>query len=563
MNIKTNPSPQQKLPIGLSDFSRLRQGGFYYVDKTRFIREIIDSSAQVLLLPRPRRFGKTLNLSMLRYFFERSGEDRQSLFRGLEIENTKAFEVFGRYPVIWLTFKELKGRSWDSVFSGIAKILKEEFLRHAGLMDSKKLTPIEKTQFLDYLNGKDHGNYVNALRDLSRLLHRHHGARPVILIDEYDTPVHAGYSAGYYDDIITFMRTFLGGGLKDNEHLQKGVLTGVLRVAKESVFSDLNNLDVHTLLDFRFNSAFGFTEDEVKRLLGDQDISNHFETVSRWYDGYRFGGRVIYNPWSVLKFADGDPEKPKPYWVNTASTEMIDALATRGGEEVREEIGLLLEGKAIQKPVFESIVIRDLEKRDDLLWSFLLFSGYLKYTGEPDRHNLYCLMIPNEEVRLVYEDMVQRWFDTRTRAETITALLKALTQGSVEDFEDLLTHVVETVLSSHDTAGPEPERFYHAFVLGLLVWLEGEYEVRSNRESGLGRYDVMLTPHDRNRRGVIMEFKRVDTRRKETPEQAIEKAKTQIKTRKYAAELEAAGVKDILTLAIVFRGKEVWVEEAV
>ncbi|MDM8538629.1 AAA family ATPase [Desulfobacterales bacterium HSG17] len=316
----------------------------------------------------------------------------------------------------------------------------------------------------------------------------------VILIDEYDTPIHAGYTGGYYEQIISFMRNFLSSGLKDNSYLFKGVLTGILRVAKESVFSGLNNLGAYTILDKEFNTSFGFTEPEVINLLKDYAISNRYNDVASWYNGYVFGGEIIYNPWSVLQFAHRKPKIPSPYWVNTANTGMIDTLATKGGREVKDEIGCLLEGKTISRSVYESIVMKDIEKRDDLLWSFLLFSGYLKTVGDKGQRNTYNLAIPNREVRYIYEEMIIRWFGEKIESSRIETLLNSLIKGNIDDFEYLLADIVEKVLSFHDTGGTEPEKFYHAFVLGLLVWLEDRYEVKSNRESGLGRYDVVLIP---------------------------------------------------------------------
>ncbi|WP_275950252.1 AAA family ATPase [Desulfonema limicola] len=405
-------------------------------------------------------------------------------------------------------------------------------------------------------------DYNDALKKLSMYLGRCYNMPVVILIDEYDTPIHAGYAKGYYEEIISFMRNFLSGGLKDNTYLFKGVLTGILRVAKESVFSGLNNLGVYTLLDKEFNTFFGFTEPETANLLKDYDLSNRFNEVSSWYNGYNFGGKVIYNPWSILQFTHRKPKIPSPYWVNTADTGMIDSLATKGGREVKEEIGYLLEGKSIVKPVYESIVIYDLEKRDDLLWSFLLFSGYLKTAGEKGQKNTYQLAIPNREVRYIYEEMIIRWFGEKIESSRIETLLNSLIKGNIDDFEYLLADIVEKVLSFHDTEGRESEKFYHAFILGLLVWLEDRYEVKSNRESGLGRYDAVLIPKDRTKIGIIMEFKKVNERKKETPEQTLKKAMEQIEKKKYTAELKAAGIKDIIKIAIAFKGKELWLEHS-
>ncbi|QTA79783.1 AAA ATPase-like domain-containing protein [Desulfonema limicola] len=554
----------KKLPIGLSDFKELIENDYYYIDKTKYIKDIINSSSKILLLPRPRRFGKTLNLSMLKYFFDKSLENHKELFKGLEIEKHEEFELYqGKYPVIFMTFKDVKHSQWEACFSSIKTAVKKEYSRHRYLLETDTLYPEDKIYFQNILSSelKETG-CDQALYNLSEYLHRHYNEKVMILIDEYDTPIHAAYTSGYYNKLIEFIRNFLSAGLKDNTYLFKGVLTGILRVAKESVFSGLNNLGVYTLLDKEFNTFFGFTEPEAAELLKDYDLSNRYNDVSAWYKGYNFGGEVIYNPWSILQFTHRKPKIPSPYWVNTADTGMIDSLATKGGREVKEEIGYLLEGKSVAKPVYESIVLYDLEKRDDLLWSFLLFSGYLKTAGEKGQKNTYQLAIPNREVRYIYEEMIIRWFGEKIESSRIETLLNSLIKGNIDDFEYLLADIVEKVLSFHDTGGTEPEKFYHAFILGLLVWLEDRYEVKSNRESGLGRYDAALIPKDRTKIGIIMEFKKVNERKNETPEQTLKKAMEQIENKKYAAELEAAGIKDIIKIAVAFKGKELWLEHS-
>lgn len=554
-------TPDTRVPIGQSDFKNLIEGNFYYVDKTLLIRELIRSPAEVLLFPRPRRFGKTLNLSMLRYFLEKSKQDSSSLFRHTAIFNTDIFQQYqGRYPVIWLTFKDIRERNWEQCQGKLKDLISDLVIRLVPHRDSdvtdNKFAPLYRIR----QRKAEMYEYENALKYLSEYLHLAMGEKVVILADEYDTPVHAAYENGYYEEMIAFLRNFLGSGLKDNPYLFKGVITGILRVARESVFSGLNNLRVYPLTEKAFNAFFGFTDEEVKEILDHCGITCRYDEVCRWYNGYLFGGTVIYNPWSVLNFADSQPDIPRPYWINTASTEMIDRLVTRSGRELREEIGLLLEGHTVRKPVYDSVVMRDLEKRDELLWSFLLFSGYLKPVKQID-YEKWDLAVPNQEVRIIYTELVKTWFSVNTESTKVETILNALQKGDLEVFEYMLADMVKRVLSVHDTGGPEPEKFYHAFVLGLLVWLEGEYEVRSNREAGLGRFDVMLLPFDRSRCGIVLEFKKVNERRKETPEQALEKAVKQMEERKYAAELEAAGVKRILKLAVAFQGKELWVRQ--
>ncbi|QTA81702.1 AAA ATPase-like domain-containing protein [Desulfonema limicola] len=548
----------KKLPIGLSDFKELIENDYYYIDKTKYIKDIIKSSSKILLLPRPRRFGKTLNLSMLKYFFDKSLENHKELFKGLEIEKHDVFELHqGKYPVIFLTFKDVKHSQWEACFSSIKTAVKKEYSRHRYLLETDTLYPEDKTYFQDILSSelKETG-CDQALYNLSEYLHRHYNEKVIILIDEYDTPIHAAYTYGYYNKLIEFIRNFLSAGLKDNSFLFKGVLTGILRVANESVFSGLNNLGVYTLLDKEFNTFFGFTEPETARVLKDYDLSNRFNEVSSWYNGYNFGGEIIYNPWSILQFTHRNPDFPAPYWVNTADTGMIDRLATGEGRELKEEIGQLLEGNTIIKPVYDSIVMKDLETGENLIWSFLLFSGYLKTVKNMD-FETWELKVPNEEVRYIYRNMIRVWFDRKVRSASLEEMTKALQEGDIKLFEIMLRKVVIQVMSYHDLAG-EPEKVYHALVLGMLVWMSFAYEIRSNRESGYGRYDIMMKPRDLKKHGIIIEFKMIDEEK--TPEHTLKKAMEQIEKRKYAAELEAAGVKEIIKIAVAFKGKELWLE---
>jgi len=556
MKNKITAKEKRRLPIGISSFKKLRENDYYYIDKTHFIRDIIDASAEALLLPRPRRFGKTLNLNMLRYFFEKNEKDRSGLFDGLIIRNDEVFaEHQGRYPVIYLTFKDMKGRNWEDLYEGLCKVISEEIERHVKELNIDCLSVTDRNYFKSLIELKgSKRSFEDSLRILCEALNRCHNKRVVILIDEYDTPLHAGYTNGYYDNVVSFMRNFLSGGLKDNEHLFKGVITGILRVAKESIFSGLNNLGVYTLLQEEFNTAFGFTDDEVKSLLNDCNIIERYDEVSLWYNGYLFSEEIIYNPWSVLNYVASKSKRPRPYWINTASTEIIDNLVTRGGRCLREEIGQLLENKPITKPVYENIVMRDLEKRDDLVWSFMLFSGYLKVAEQVDDET-YRLQIPNREVRIIYRNMIRTWFAEKIESNRLEEMLTALENGDMKLFERILRMIVLQIMSYHDL-GSESEKVYHALVLGMMVWLSSRYTIRSNRESGYGRYDLMLKPNDPARSGIIIEFKRVYDNEK--PEQVLSQALKQIEEKRYTAELEDAGIKEALKIAIAFRGKELW-----
>ena len=554
-----NKQSKQPLAIGQSDFREFRKARAYYVDKSLLIRELLECSFQVVLLPRPRRFGKTLNLSMLRYFFEKHEEARRTLFDGLAIRDDAVFEQHqGVYPVIYITLKDVKNPQWAECLNNIQGVIYETFAYHRYLLHSDILFPEEKIYFQKIIEGSaEKTDYEQALKKLSDYLLRYHKTRVIILIDEYDTPILSGYTHGYYDEVISFMRNFLSGGLKDNASLFKGVLTGILRVAKESIFSGLNNLGVYTLLVQEFNRAFGFREDDVRDLLGFYGLFDRYKEVAYWYNGYLFGGTVIYNPWSVLSYVASKDHQPRGYWINTGGTEILEQLVTRGGRELREELGQLIEGQTITKPIYDNIILRDIEKRENLVWSFLVFSGYLKTVESVDEEQ-YVLAIPNREVQLIYRDIIRIWFEEKVDLRRLEDMLTALQKGDIQIFERLLRRIVLEVMSYHDLAG-EAEKVYQALVLGMLVWLSGSYDIRTNRESGYGRYDILLKPKTSDKLGIIIEFKQVFE--DEKPETVLERAFQQIRDKHYVTELEAAGVTDILQLAVAFRGKEIWLKE--
>ena len=383
------------------------------------------------------------------------------------------------------------------------------------------------------------------------------------MIDEYDTPIQAGYVNGYYAEVVGFMRSFLSAGLKDNSHLEKGVLTGIMRVAKESIFSGLNNLGVFTLLRPEFSAAFGLTEAEVGQALRDFNLESRYENVRNWYNGYVFGDRIVYNPWSIINYLNSADKEFRPYWLNTSDNTIIEQLLTRGGKELQAELESLIKGDSVETTIDENIVFAEIEHRDDLLWSFLLFGGYLKYVGkrEFNKRWLYQLQIPNREVSYIYDHLVEQWFKKRLENKKLKMMLAALTGGDMETFEELFAELVENTFSFLDPGGRDAEKVYQAFAIGLLVWLSGDYEVKSNQESGLGRYDVMLIPRNQRAAGIIIEFKKVNTKRGETRDRAFAKAFQQIEEKKYAGALLERGIQEIRKLAIVFKGKQVWVKE--
>ncbi len=553
-----------RFPIGISDFRKLREGSYHYVDKTPLIEAVLSAGAEVLLMPRPRRFGKTLNLSMLRYFLEKSPEDRTALFAGLAVASSElARPHFQRYPVVFLTFKDVKASSWKGCLDGIANVVSDAYREHASVLTDGQVDAADAALFAAIRERRATStDLAIALRLLSRLLAQHHGERVVILLDEYDTPIHAGYAKGYYDEAIAFFRDFLSGGFKDNEHLWKGVLTGILRVAKESLFSGLNNIAVYSILRSEMASYFGFTEPEVRGLveaLGRPDLQ---DGIRAFYNGYVFGREAIYNPWSVLCYLDSADKDLLPFWIDTSSNDLVRDLLLTGPRGVQSELEALLAGGTIDEPVEENIVLRDVTADSGAVWSFLLFTGYLKAVevSVVEGERWAKLAVPNAEVAIALRKMTQGWFASQVGgAEALREMLAALLRGDGPTVERYLSQMVKVNLSYFDTGGPAPERFYHGLVVGLLAGLGPRYEVRSNRESGFGRCDVMVLPREAGKPGVVMELKRVEGEAGETVEKAVEAALKQIRGRDYAAELRARGAAPIHEVAAVFDGKRAYV----
>ncbi len=576
----------KKIAVGESDFKNLITGNYYYVDKSLFIKEIIDRGETVILIPRPRRFGKTLNISMLKYFYDccpeglplvpdtlapdskpvTPGNNYKSLFASLAIASAggEYLEKMGQHPVIFLTFKNIKEPDWENCLDKIKSLIQEEYLKHDYLLAANWLKPAEQDYFKKIIDLKGTmGDYENSLKKLLIFLNRYYGQKAVILIDEYDAPVHAGFTNQYYKEIIGFMRNFLCGGLKDTgQYLEKGVITGIMRIAQESIFSGLNNPGVFTLLSEEFNDKFGFTEKEVETILTDFDVMDRYDDVQRWYNGYNFGGRIIYNPWSITNFLASTGKELKPYWINTSDNEIVETLLSREGKELKEEMEQLLRGESIEKVIEENIVFKDICLRDNLLWSFLLMGGYLKQSAKrPDddgERTYYLLTIPNKEVRVTYKAIVENYFSSKIENKKLEIMLKALVEGDIVLFEEMLQKVVAAVFSYHDLSG-EPEKVYHALVAGLLTWISNTHEIKSNRESGYGRYDIMIIPKDVSQWGYVMEFKK--TGKNESVKSAVKSALKQIEEKKYQAELVQRGIKKVKQLAVVFKGKEVTVKE--
>ena len=554
----------KKLPIGKSDFKSIIQDNFYYIDKTNFISEIIDNSADVVLLPRPRRFGKTLNLTMTKYFFDVE-EDNRELFDNLNIsKNQDAMAHCGKYPIIYITFKDVKESSFEKSINKIYSLIRQEFGKH------KK----EILKIIDTINDEDKRNYyeivqaeakseqyTNSFKLLSKLLTIIYNQKCIILIDEYDTPIQTGFLQGYYEEIKEFFKTFIGAVLKDNDvNVYKAVLTGILRISKESIFSDLNNIEVYTLLNSQFSDKFGFTTNEVTKLLADYNLIEQFEEVNRWYNGYCIGGTTIFNPWSLLNFSNR--KEFDVYWANTSSNGIIRTLV-ENSEDFRSDLKQLLNGESLERVINPNITFkdRDFNFKEEMLYSFLFFSGYLKYTAKEfvEGEHICQLSIVNQECHYIFKKIISNWISDSFSNRKLRLLLKSLIEGDLDIFEELFSEFIRDTMSFYDTA-KSIESVYHAFFLGLLVNL-GDYEVISNEESGYGRVDIMiLHKKDKKRLALVIELKKI--RMKETKDSALESAIKQIGDMEYIAKVQKRGYNNILSFGVVFDGKRVWAKEA-
>ncbi len=553
----------KRLPIGISNFKRVITDNNYFVDKSLIIQELINSNAQITLLPRPRRFGKTLNLSMLRYFFE-NREKSEELFKDLAIYQTEEFrEHLNRYPVIFLSFKDIKSSSFEASYSKLYSLIQEEFMRHFEEIDIDSLNFLNRLNYMNILEGKaTQQNIENSLILLSKLLSERYNQPVVILIDEYDTPIHASYLHGYYNEFIEFIRNLLSGAFKDNEFLYRGVITGILRVSRESIFSGLNNIATYTISDTRYSNRFGFTIDETKKILDDFGLSNKYNEVSDSYNGYEIGEETIFNPWSILNFIDNPKHELLPYWANTSSNELLKHLINISSLNFKKSLEAWLNGESIRTEIDSNIVFSEIEKNDKNIYSLLFFSGYLKCINKELINKTYhCdLTIPNKEVHYIFRNIISSWLNDSFRDDRLKVLLNALINGEIKLFEKLFSEFVLETLSFYDVNRKNEEAVYHAFLLGILINLT-DYEVISNREAGLGRVDIILLhKEDKNRLAIIMELKTIDEFEEETKEKALKKALKQIEKKRYEVEVKKRGYSNILKMGVVFDGKRVWVK---
>ena len=545
-------SKNKSLPIGVSDF-KLATTGYYYVDKTLMIRDFLDKKPMVSLFTRPRRFGKTLNMDMMRVFFEKTNEDTSVYFKDKQIWQCGNYYTKhqGQYPVIFLTFKDIKSMTWEETFQKIRRLISLEFIRHNELETSSVLTSYEKEQY--HLLAGDTGDEVDCqmgLQLLSLLLHKHYGRECIIIIDEYDTPIQQGHTCNFYPEIVNFMRNFFSGGLKDNPHLAFGFLTGILRVAKESIFSGMNNLKTYSILDDGYSSYFGFTEKEVKDMLRYYGKDDKYNELSEWYDGYRFGNTEIFNPWSVINYIS-DNCFPKAFWQSTGSNEIIGEIIQTATPEITKDLYKLLCGEKIATYIDTGVIYPEVQNNPYSIYSFLLVAGYLKIANiypQSDGNFMCDVAIPNKEITFVYEKEVLNRTNQNSLAISIS---QAIFSKDTQKLQALLEDFMVKSISSIDGAN---EGFYHGMMLGLCAILGNRYKIRSNRESCLGRFDIQLMPLTKGMPGFIFEFKH--TKDEHTDLSALaDSALQQIEAKKYDTELRDNGVSSIIRIGIAFRGK--------
>lgn len=586
---------KKRMPIGINDYKEVVDGYYYLIDKTLLIKELIDRGSKVFLFPRPRRFGKSLNMSMLQCFFEHpisrphniKAEPLAYLFHDKQVWQHESIRILqGTKPVISLTFKDIKPRSWDECYEKLVNAIAEEYASHSYLLDGLLMSNVQKSAFNKIVNKTaSKTDYEHSLKNLSEYLQRHYQVKVTVLIDEYDAPIHAGYLNNFYTDVVNFLRNMFSAVFKDNSALDRGIITGILRTAKEGIFSGLNNLVVFSLLNEPFADKFGFTEQEVTTMLATYEMAQHGDAVHEWYDGY-ITRKIdpttkqpvnLYNPWSLINFVDSNVDNNaefNTYWGNTSDHSLIKKMLTSVSANTLNELKLMLSNKISKQTIDEGMIFPGMERNATAIWSLLLFSGYLTSVKTIVLGTWSCeLKIPNREIHCLFEKLMQEIcaFGGNENFET---MLQALINGDVEIFSELFITFFVSMMSLYDIPDNEAERGYHLFVLGILTPLATTYEIRSNRESGSGRYDILLSPLDQANQGVIIEFKKIKieltpmgNRKKLTPKKQAEAlstaanlALTQIREKNYATELRARGVKNILAYGIAIDGKNVLIK---
>ncbi|WGS65890.1 AAA family ATPase [Marinitoga aeolica] len=548
----------KRLPIGRSDFKSIIEDNMYYIDKSMLIKDIIESG-NVVLITRPRRFGKTLNMTMMKYFF-RNDQDNKHLFEGLKIWEEKEIreKYLNKYPTIFISFKDLKQPNIEDMILSLKEIISSLYNKYTYLLETKEITQWDKKKIVEILDKTaNKASFENSIKNLTEYLYRYYKQKVILLIDEYDTPIQQSYLNGYYNEFINFMGNILGNALKDNEYLEKGVLTGITRVAKESIFTGVNNLQASTVLSELFNDKFGLTWEEVEETLKYYGLEYEKEKVIEWYNGYNFGGKEIYNPYSIINLARNNGEI-KYYWINSSGNELIKQLIRQSTAEVKTKIEELIEGKEIESSIDENLVYGDLDKStEESIWTLFLFTGYLTWVehvgeeGEPK----YKLRITNKETKRFFENTVINILEeNKIEYENILLLLK---QGKKIEFSENFKRMVEETISYFDVSGEEPERFYHGLILGMIVGLKNKYIIKSNREAGYGRADLILIPKEKTEPGIIFEFKKYSVDFDKDLKDSAEKGLKQIEERGYEKEIKSYGIEKIIKVAIAFYKKNI------
>ncbi|WDA46093.1 AAA family ATPase [Fusobacterium nucleatum] len=538
----------KRIGIGLSDFKELIEEDFYYFDKTKFIDEIVKDGAKVKLFARPRRFGKTLNMSMLKYFFDiKEGQENRKLFKDLYIEKTESFREQGQYPVIFLSLKDLKATTWEIMEKDIKLTVSRLFLDHRYLLnDLDKFDTITFENII--MKNTNIEDLKEALKFLTENLYKKYNQKVVVLIDEYDSPLVSAYINGYYNKAKNFFKTFYSTVLKDNSYLQMGVLTGIIRVIKAGIFSDLNNLSTYTILSDVYTDSYGLTEEEVEKSLKDYGIEAEISKVKDWYDGYRFGDSEVYNPWSIINFLRF--KELRAYWVDTSGNDLINDVLKKMTKDTVKALERLFDGEGLRQNISGTSDLSKLLDENEL-WELLLFSGYLTIEEKINQKN-YILRLPNKEVKELFKDsFLEKYFG---RGNKLSDLMEALTENRIEDYEESLQEILLTSVSYNDTKKGN-EAFYHGLIMGMGLYLEGEYITKSNIESGLGRYDFLIEPKNKSKRAFIMEFKSTDS--VEKLEEVSKEALKQIEDKKYDISLKQNGIKEIRYIGIAFCGKQI------
>ena len=560
VNGKQNITKLKPLPIGISDYIRAQEE-YYYVDKTLLIKDFLDKKPLVSLFTRPRRFGKTLNMDMLRVFFEISNEDTSKYFINKQIWKCgKEYQAHqGKYPVIFLTFKDVKFDSWTATLDKIKGLLQEEYARHIEVLDSNKISQYEKDYFLKILNGNaNEVDISSALERLSKILAIHYKKNPIIIIDEYDTPIQEGYIKEFYDEIISFMRNFFSGAFKDNKYLSYGFLTGILRISQESIFSDMNNISVHSLFDEEYESYFGFTEDEVENMLSYYGKQDKETELKNWYDGYLFGKKEIYNPWSVINYISRDCI-PQAYWANSGSNEILHEVMQTLNDDSVQRLNALLQGDKVVARIDQNVIYRSIKENSQYIYSLLIVAGYLKpvtkYIQE-DGNYLCEVKIPNKEIEAVYRSEVLSSLVTSgvIKRTTMDTIVESLFSNSYERLQLALSEYLNNSISFFDKSS---ESFYHGLMLGLLALMDNQYIIKSNREAGDGRYDISLLPRQNKYPAIIIELKYQKNITEDKLNALAHQALSQINLLRYDSEFKNYGFEKVLKYAIAFSGKKV------